>query len=137
MNASGEDEDELLTTLPVHFSKALHPNLHLHQFQLLSRPLQAPPTAAQAGKRIKARQKPKTSRYEIHVPIDVRPEVWNADQGRAYGAARYEEDREEAAAHDVKLKEKEPEELRLSEVRLLSEKITHRGEYVLGVVRDG
>jgi len=126
-----------LTTLPVHFSQALHPHLHLHQFQLLSRPLQTPPTAAQAGKRIKARQKSKAGRYEIHVPIDVRPEVWNADRGRAYGAARYEEDREEAAVHDIKLKDKEPEELRLSEVRLLSEKVAHRGEYVLGVVRDG
>lgn len=132
-----EEEDELVASLPIHFSEHLHPNLHLHQFQLLSRPLQVPPSAAAAGKTIKARYKPNSGRYEIHVPNDVRPEVWDSARGRDLGAARYEEDREEATLHDVKFKEQDPREMRLNETRLLSERVPHAGAYVLGVVRDG
>jgi DNA-directed RNA polymerase-3 subunit RPC5 len=132
-----EEEDEIVASLPIHYSDHLHPNLHLHQFQLLSRPLLVPPSAAAAGKTIKARYKPKSGRYEIHVPNDVRPEVWDSAKGRDLGAARYEEDREEAAFHDVKFKEKDPREMRLNETRLVSERVPHAGAYVLGVVRDG
>jgi len=109
----------------------------LHQFQLLSRPLQVPPSASAAGKPINARYKPKSGRYEIYVPNDVRPEVWDSAKGRDLGAARYEEDREDAALHDVKFKEKDPREMRLNETRLLSERVPHAGAYVLGIVRDG
>jgi hypothetical protein len=132
-----DGKDELIASLPIHFSQSLHPRLHLHQFQLHTRPLEVPPTAAQAGKIIKARYKPAAGKYEIHVPTDVRPEVWNALAGQTYGAARYEEDKDEALMQDIKFKSKEPHELRLNETRLLSERVAHSGEYVLGVMRDG
>jgi len=132
-----EEEDEIVASLPIHYSERLHPNVHLHQFQLLSRPLQVPPSASVAGKLIKARYKPKSGRYEIYVPNDVRPEVWDSAKGRDLGAARYEEDREDAAHHDVKFKEKDPREMRLNETQLLSERVPHAGAYVLGIVRDG
>lgn len=95
------------------------------------------PEAEEAGKNIKARYKPKIRRYEIHVPNDVRTARWNGEKGLNYGAARFEQDREEAAVHDIKLKSKEPNETRLSETRLTSERVEHHGEYVVGVVRDG
>lgn len=132
-----DEEDEIVASLPIHYSEHLHPNLHLHQFQLLSRPLLVPPSAAAAGKTIKARFKPKSGRYEIHVPNDVRPEVWDSAKGRDLGAARFEEDREEAALHEVIFKEKDPREMRLNETRLVSEPVPHAGTYVLGAVRDG
>lgn len=132
-----EEEDELLVSLPIHYSENLHPNLHLHQFQLLTRRLEVPPTAASAGKIINARYKPNAGRYEIHVPNDVRPEVWHAARGQSFGTARYQEDREEATLHDTKFKEKEAPEMRLNETRLISDRVPHAGEYVLGVVRDG
>lgn len=115
----------------------MHPNLHLHQFQLLGKALVMPPEAQEAGKSIKARYKPKTGHYEIHVPNDVRPARWNSEKGLNYGAARFEQDREEATIHDIKFKSKDPNETRLSETRLTSERVEHRREYVVGVVRDG
>lgn len=132
-----EVEDEIVATLPVHYSEALSPNLHIHQYQLLTRHLEVPPSAAQAGKIIRARCKPNNGRYEIHVPNDVRPEVWNASEGQTYGSARNEEDREEAVAHDAKYKEKEAQDIRLNDTRLSSRPAEHTGAYVLGVVREG
>ncbi|TFK30595.1 hypothetical protein FA15DRAFT_17087 [Coprinopsis marcescibilis] len=128
-------DDELISTLPIHFSDSLSPNLQLHQFPLLTRPLQVPPSAERAGKRIVSRVKPNTKRYEIHVPVDTRPEVWNIDKAKEFGAFRVDDDREKN--QEQKLKLKEGEEPRLSEIRLRSEEIHHQGVYVLGIVRDG
>ncbi|KAG2077158.1 hypothetical protein BDR04DRAFT_1089488 [Suillus decipiens] len=130
------DDDELISVLPIHYSNSLSPNLHIHQFPLLSRPLQTPPAAAISGKRIRARIKPVTRRLEIHVPVDPRPEVWNRERGKELGAARQEDDREKN--QDVgKMKQMEGEEPRLTEVRLRSELIPQEGAYMLGVVRNG
>jgi len=127
--------DELISSLPIHLSTSLSPNLQLHQFPLLTRPLQVPPSAERAGKRITSRLKPSTRRFEIHVPVDVRPEVWNADKAKEQGVSRLEDDRERN--QEPKLKMKEGEVPRLSEVRLRSEQIPQTGVYMLGIVRDG
>lgn len=136
-----DDNDVLLSTLPVHFSKTLAPSVHLHQFPLLTRPLQVPPSAAQAGKHIRVRVKPKSSRIEVHVPVDTRPEVWNKDRSKELGQARARDDLESAGtgAGTKKMKEKEVEgeENRLTEVRLQSEPVPDRGIHMLGIVRDG
>ncbi|KAF8337418.1 DNA-directed RNA polymerase III subunit Rpc5 [Cantharellus anzutake] len=137
MSSNIEGDEVPIAVLPIKYSQSMHPNLHLHQFHLLGRSLVVPPEAQEAGKIIKARYKSKTGRYEIHLPNDVRASHWNAGKGLGYGSARFEQDREEAAVHDIKLKSKEPQETRLSETRLTSEKVEHHGEYVIGVVRDG
>lgn len=124
-------EDRIVTVLPIRFSNSLSPNIHIHQYPLLTRPLQVPPSAAQSGKKIKARIKPKASRMEVHVPVDVRPEVWNKERGEELGYARAKDDAEKNAD------EKESTDHRLTEVRMRSERIQNRGAYVLGVVRDG
>ncbi|EKM60963.1 uncharacterized protein PHACADRAFT_110888 [Phanerochaete carnosa HHB-10118-sp] len=129
-------EDRLVSVLPIHYSNALTPNLQLHQFPLQTRPLQAPPSAAASGKRIRARIKPNVKRLEVHVPIDTRPEVWNAERSEDLGAARVQDDKEKNQQLS-KLKQKEGEEPKLTEVRLRSEPIPQVGAYVLGVVRDG
>ncbi|KAG0709009.1 hypothetical protein DFH29DRAFT_979160 [Suillus ampliporus] len=130
------DSDELVCVLPIHYSNSLSPNVHIHQFPLLSRPLQTPPAATVSGKRIHARIKPVTRRLEIHVPVDPRPEVWNGERSKDLGAARQEDDREKN--QDVgKMKQREGEEPRLTEVRMRSELIPHEGAYMLGVVRNG
>ncbi|KAG8928835.1 hypothetical protein FRC03_002415 [Tulasnella sp. 419] len=151
-------DDELIATIPVHLSSQLSSNLHLHQFPLLNRPLQVPPSAASSGKRIRARYKPKVGRYEIQVPVDMRPEVWNPEKGKEYGAARYDEDKEELAATglgqpvDKKPKKKkkglaesDEEEIdtknekskRLGELRLRSEQIANKGDYYVGILKNG
>jgi len=119
-----------------HLSNTLAPNVQLHQFPLLNRPLEVPPSAALSGKRIRARLKPNTKRLEVHVPVDTRPEVWNSDKSKELGAGRLEDDKEKN--QDVgRVKLKDGEEPRLSEIRLQSEQIPHTGAYMLGIVRDG
>jgi len=130
------DDDELVSVLPIHYSNTLRPSVHIHQFPLLSRPLQTPPAAAVSGKRIRARIKPVTRRIEIHVPVDPRPEVWNSERSKALGTARQEDDREKN--QDVgTMKQREGDEPRLTEVRMRSEHIPQEGAYMLGVVRNG
>lgn len=130
-----EENDELLSVLPIHFSQSLVPNLQIHQFPLLTRPLQVPPSAALSGKRIKARIKPQTRRLEIHIPIDTRPEVYNAEKSKGFGSGRQEDDREKDSQSNFKVQDNE--EPRLVDVRLKSDEILHRGTHLLGVVRDG
>ncbi|EIN13485.1 hypothetical protein PUNSTDRAFT_94563 [Punctularia strigosozonata HHB-11173 SS5] len=128
------DEDPVVTVLPIHYSDSLAPNVQIHQYPLLTRPLQVPPSAAASGKRIRARIKPGVKRLEVHVPVDTRQEVWNAEKGQALGHARVEDDREKNQEQQTSGAVGEP---RLSEVRMRSEQIGQRGVYMLGVVRDG
>ncbi|KAI5121331.1 hypothetical protein M0805_003798 [Coniferiporia weirii] len=131
---SGTEDDPIVSVLPIHLSTALLPNIHLHQFPLLTRPLQVPPSAAQSGKKIRARLKPKASRLEVHVPVDIRPEVWNKERGMELGQARTTDDAEK----NLDSKEKDTAaDQRLSEVRMRSEQIPNKGAYMLGIVRDG
>ncbi|KAJ7786098.1 DNA-directed RNA polymerase III subunit Rpc5 [Mycena metata] len=130
-----DSDDELVSSIPIRFSNALSPTIQIHQFPLLTRPLQVPPSAAASGKRIAARIKPGVHRLEIHVPSDTRAEVWNADRGRELGAARIDDDREKN--QESKGKGREGEEPRLNEVRMRSEQIQQKGSHMLGIVRDG
>ncbi|KAH8100619.1 DNA-directed RNA polymerase III subunit Rpc5 [Cristinia sonorae] len=130
-------EDRLISVIPVHFSNTLVPNVQLHQYPLLNRPLQVPPSAAASGKRIRARIKPSVRRLEVHVPVDSRPEVWNAERSKELGSARATDDKERNQEPSQKGKQRETEEHRLSEIRLRGEPVPHNGAYVLGVVRDG
>lgn len=130
-------DDRPVSVLPIRFSNKLGPHIQLHQFPLLTRPLQVPPSAAASGKRIKARLKPHTKRFEVHVPVDTRPEVWNAERANDLGAARTEDDKEKNQETVSQMKEREGEAPRLSEVRMRSEQVPQIGAYVLGVVRNG
>jgi len=130
-----DTDDRIVGSLPIHLSNNLAPNLQLHQFPLLNRSLEVPPTATLSGKRIRARLKPTTRRLEVHIPVDPRPEVWNPEKSKELGAGRLEDDEEKNQVDGRRLKE--GEEPRLSEVRYRSEEIPHVGAYMLGVVRDG
>jgi len=130
-----DQDDELVTSIPIHYSTTLVPNLQLHQFPLLTRPLQAPPHAVAAGKRITARIKPNTGRLEIHVPVDARAEVTNVERAKQLGAAQMEDDREKNQAKVEK--QRDDEEHRLSETRLRSDPVDHKGVAMLGILRDG
>ncbi|KAJ7225723.1 DNA-directed RNA polymerase III subunit Rpc5 [Mycena pura] len=128
-------DDEVVSRIPIRFSNALSPKIQIHQFPLLTRPLQPPPSATASGKRITARIKANVRRLEVHVPADTRPEVWNSQRGRDLGAARLEDDREKN--QESKGKGRETDEVRLSEVRMRSEQIQQKGVHMLGIVRDG
>ena len=120
-------DDPVVASLPVYLSTALVPNLQLYQYPLLQRPLQAPPSAEIAGKKINARFKPDTDIIEIHVPFDTREDVWNKKQGREYGQYRAEEDGQRPTSKDEK---------RLDDLRLKSERIPEGAAYMVGVIRD-
>lgn len=128
--------DEPIAVLPIHYSNALGKDLQLHQFPLLNRPLQIPPSAAASGKRISARIKPNVRRIEICVPADTRPDVWNPQRATELGTAQLEDDREKNQ-EQRKGKEKENKEPRLSEVRLRSEEISQHSVHMLGIVQNG
>lgn len=132
-----DEEDELVTVLPIHYSDSLSPNVQILQYPLLTRPLEVPPHAADSGKKIKARLKPGVRRLEVHVPVDTRPEVWNKERAIELGAARAEDDKEKNQEPTGKLKQREGEEPRLTEIRMRSEEIPQTGVYMLGIVRDG
>ncbi|KAG6879741.1 hypothetical protein C0992_012344 [Termitomyces sp. T32_za158] len=107
----------------------------MHQFPLLTRPLQVPPSAVLSGKRITARIKSQARRLEVHLPADTRSEVWNVERSKELGAARKEDDREKN--QEIKGKEREGEESRLSEIRMQSEEVPQKSTYMLGIVRNG
>jgi DNA-directed RNA polymerase-3 subunit RPC5 len=129
-------DDPVVSVLPIHYSNALSPNIHIHQFPLLNRPLQIPPSAALSGKRIRARIKPNVPRLEVHVPADTRAGFWNTDKSKELGAARIDDDRDKNQEAG-KGKQREGEEPRLAEIRMRSEQIPQKGVYMLGIVRDG
>ncbi|KAF5355954.1 hypothetical protein D9756_003892 [Leucocoprinus leucothites] len=131
---SSRGADELVAVLPVHFTNTLLPNVQLHQFPLLNRPLQVPPSAQMSGKRIAARIKPEIRRMELHIPADTRPEVWNSDKSRELGTAQIEDDTEKKQEPK---RFKEGEEARLGEIRLQSEQLPQRGVQMLGIIRNG
>ncbi|KDQ08456.1 hypothetical protein BOTBODRAFT_165884 [Botryobasidium botryosum FD-172 SS1] len=137
--AEMEGGDEVVASIPIYFANTLAPNLHLHQYPLLTRSLAVPPSAELSGKRIRARYKPKCGKIEVHVPLDTRPDVFNAEKGREMGEGRAEEDRLEAG-ESAKGKAKDDDEdrqYRLNEVRMASEKVPMQGVYMVGVMRDG
>ncbi|KZV93793.1 hypothetical protein EXIGLDRAFT_835497 [Exidia glandulosa HHB12029] len=135
------DGPRLVQTIPIRISNAAEPDVEVHQFPLLTRPLQVPPIPLAAGKRIRARSKPETGLFEVHVPADTREDVWNGDRAKEFGAARTEEDADEgyagAAAASGKKNKEEPAARVLREVRMRSEVMSDRAVYMLGVVRDG
>lgn len=131
-----ESDDKIVNVLPIHFSNALSPKIQIHQFPLLTRPLQVPPSAALSGKRIRARIKPNARRLEVHVPADTRPEVWNKERGTLLGSSQAIDDREKNQELATG-KQREGEEPRLKEVRMRSEEVPQKGVYMLGIVRDG
>jgi len=121
--------------MPIHYTNSLAPDVAVLQFPLLTRPLEVPPSAAASGKRIRARIKPNVRKLEVHVPADIRPEVWNRERAAILGAARLGDDEEKN--QESKIKQREGEQPRLSEVRLSSEEIPRAGTYMIGVVRNG
>ncbi|KAG8831917.1 hypothetical protein FRC17_002361 [Serendipita sp. 399] len=123
-----DGDDPVVSVIPIQLSSVLDPNLQLHQYPLSSRPLAVPPSARDAGKAITARIKPMAERIEVHVPFDTREEVWNQRRGFEYGDARREEDGKKPSSR---------EEHRLEELRLRSEKVPHRGTYMIGLLRGG
>jgi hypothetical protein len=128
-----DETDELVSVLPIHYNDSLAHQLQVHQFPLLTRPLQAPPSAVLSGKRITARYKPNARRFEVHVPVDTRPEVYNVEKSKDLGIGRLEDDREKNQERNTR----EDEDPRLTEVRLRSEEIPQRSAQVLGIVKGG
>lgn len=128
-------EDELVRVIPIRYVNTHHSKLQLHQFPLLHRPLESPPSAQQSGKRILARTKPKAHRLEVHIPSDTRPEIWNEDRGRMLGAAQAEDDRENSQSLTAASRLSDDSLLR--ETRMRSEEVLQRGAHMMGLMKNG
>lgn len=134
---NNDSDDPIVSILPIHLTTRLSPNIHIHQYPLRNRPLQPPPSAVAAGKRITARVKPTSRRVEVHVPSDTRPGFWNPERAHDMGVAQIRDDREknqEIANKDASSSSSEP---RLEQVRMRSEQVPIKGAYMLGIVRGG
>jgi DNA-directed RNA polymerase III subunit RPC5 len=121
--------DSLIASIPIILSNN---SLHLHQFPLLARPLHAPPSARLAGKKITSRRKDEAGRMEIHLPLDLRQEVWNKERGLELGNARAQGDSVGQQEQD------QDQEHRLTHLRLRSEQVADRStnSYMIGILHD-
>jgi DNA-directed RNA polymerase-3 subunit RPC5 len=140
-------EDAVVARIPIRYTDVLGSNVQLHQFPLLNKQLQVPPSAELAGKKISARRKPDCGRMLIQLPLDVRPDVWNQEKGYELGKARAEGDQQTAAdigaepsiaAGEIPVTNVNGhQQQRLNFARLKSEQVAHRGSYTLGALKDG
>lgn len=129
-----DEDDPVIQTMPIHLSTKLDPSIHVHQYPLMSRSLQPPPSAIAAGKRITARLKPTSKRIEVHIPSDTRAGYWNTDKAHDLGAALVRDDREKNQTSESQSTSTMP---RLDHVRMRSEQIPIKGAYMIGVIRAG
>lgn len=123
----------LLATIPILLSDSLGDDLQLHQFPLLSRPLEVPPSARLAGKKITSRRKNDAGRMEIRLPLDLRQDIWNKERGLELGDARAQDDNPAIPAQ-----QQPGEENRLTHLRLRSELVPDRAasSYMIGVLHE-
>ncbi|KZO98350.1 hypothetical protein CALVIDRAFT_535428 [Calocera viscosa TUFC12733] len=134
------DPEAPIATIPIHLSNSLAPYLSIHQFPLLTQ-LRVPASAEAAGRRIKARHKPKTGIIEVRLPLDTREEVYNDDRGKELGVGREAEEAESSSASSRrKRKARDEEEMqkRLDEVRLVSQRTKgtkQRTTNMIGILR--
>jgi len=133
------DPDAPIATIPIHLSNSMAPHLSIHQFPLLTQ-LRVPASAEAAGRRIKARHKPKTGMVEVRLPLDTREDVYNEERGKELGVGRDAEEAESSSAARRKRKSRDDEEMqkRLDEVRLVSQRVKgtkQRTTNMIGVLR--
>jgi len=132
------DPEAPIATIPIHLSNSMAPFLSIHQFPLLTQ-LRIPASAEAAGRRIKARHKPKTGLVEVRLPLDIREEVYNEDRGKELGIGRDGEEVESSSSRrKKKSRDDEESHKQLDEVRLVSQRVKgakQRTTNMIGVLR--
>lgn len=83
--ADDDEDDEIVSTLPVYISPALHPSLSVFQYPLQHRSLRVPQWATDRGKRITTRVKESVGRVEVEIPVDGDHKVWRDERARDLG----------------------------------------------------
>lgn len=83
-----DEDDEIAYTLPVYINESMTPALNLFQFPLHHKAPQASEWARSQGQHVTARMKEVADRFELEIPIDMRPSVWDEERAEALGFAR-------------------------------------------------
>lgn len=122
-----DPDDEIAYTLPVYMNQSMSPNLNLFQYPLHHRAPQVSEWAAARGQSVTARMKEQVERFELEIPIDMRPEVWDEDKAEQLGFT----------AEDSGKKGKGRDEGWGNKMRLRSEAVPEVTGYWAGVVHDG
>jgi DNA-directed RNA polymerase-3 subunit RPC5 len=122
-----DPDDEIAYTLPVYMTQTLSPALSLFQYPLHHRVPQVSEWAAARGQSVTARMKEHVDRFELEIPIDMRPEVWDEERAEGLGFA----------PEDSGKKGKGREEGWGSKMRLRSEPVPEVTGYWAGIVHDG
>jgi len=134
-----DEDDEVVVTLPVYLSPAIHPSLALFQYPLQHRSLRVPQWAADRGKRITTRVKENVGRVEIEVPVDGDPKVWREERARELGFTPESQHRENGHGDESKGKAKKTTEKWGDKMRLRSEvvPVPTGAQYYSGIVHEG
>lgn len=123
-----DSDDEIAYTIPVYMNQTLSPALNLFQYPLHHRAPQVSEWAHARGEEVTARMKEKVSRFELEIPIDMRPEVW--DEERAEGLGFVQDDPKK------KGKGRAGDDGWGNKMRLRSEPVPEVTGYWAGVVHD-
>ncbi|KAJ9121642.1 hypothetical protein QFC22_002262 [Naganishia vaughanmartiniae] len=83
-----DDDDEIAYTLPVYINQSLTPALNLFQYPLHHKEPQVSEWARSQGQHVTARMKEVADRFELEIPIDMRPSVWDDERAEVLGFAR-------------------------------------------------
>ncbi|KAI5453186.1 hypothetical protein NCC49_006214 [Naganishia albida] len=120
-----DSDDEIVHELPVYINQTLSPSLNLFQYPLHHRAPQVSEWARARGEQVTARMKENVSRFELEIPIDMRPEVW--DEERAEGLGFVKDEKKKGKARDDGWGNK---------MRLKTEPVPEVTGYWAGVVHD-
>lgn len=83
-----DDDDEIAYTLPVYITQSMAPVLNLFQYPLHHREPQISEWARSQGQRVTARMKEVADRFELEIPIDMRPSVWDEERAESLGFSK-------------------------------------------------
>lgn len=128
-----DDEDEIAHTMPIYISHNLSPAVHLFQYPVHQRKLEVSSYGQQRGQVITARMKENVGRFELEVPVDLRPSHWNEDRAEELGFLPVEESKDKGKG---KRRDDKPENWG-TKMRLRSEEVPNVTGYWTGIVQKG
>lgn len=139
--ADDNEDDEVLSEIPVYLSNQLAPYLYVIQY-----PLRNAPFTSRNGP-MAARIKPRANLLELDLPIDTRSEYYSTERGEDFAMGM--NDKPIKTAYDKRMEEQEEqqmygrstttkkEEELLDRMTLSSTEVPAQTKYVVGVLHDG
>ncbi|KAG0171062.1 DNA-directed RNA polymerase III subunit RPC5 [Apophysomyces sp. BC1034] len=139
---TSDDEDEVLSEIPVYLSNKLSKYLYLFQYPMRSMPFN------ERNGPCAARVKPHAKMVELEIPLDIRSDFYNRERGEdfamgmndktiktAYDRRMEEHEEEQMMGHSYNRNKKKEEEL-LDKMTLTSTVVPTQTQYLVGVLHQ-